>query len=239
MCQYTNLRKQATLRNTWAFGLVSLIMFNVLAIVDVSEPTCGEPFIPILLSRALTTDPWRGLTLGYCLLAISASFTINSSVLTTAFFGFFSAFLVSMFDTPISHDFLIGTSSLLVMFECVPRVWKFDLWTIHWLTIVVIGNICFFWMMYSYFSDTYTQHEERCSWMFITEYITFWLMNALVLWIIPENIYAKDAICEEGQKITAENRRIEDIYNNGSIVTTTDVKVKTKLTTAKTKLLDF
>jgi hypothetical protein len=125
------------------------------------------------------------------------------------------------------------------MFECVPRVWNFDLWTIHWLTVVVIGSICFFWMMYSEFSDTYTQHEERCSWMFITEYITFWLMNALVLWIIPKNTYAHDAICEEGQKITAENRKIEDISNNGSIVTTTGVKVKTKLTTAKTKLLDF
>jgi hypothetical protein len=32
------------------------------------------------LSRALTTDPWRGMTLGYCLLAIAASFNINSSV---------------------------------------------------------------------------------------------------------------------------------------------------------------
>jgi hypothetical protein len=55
-------------------------------------------------------------------------------------------------------------------------------------------------------------------------------MNCLVIWIIPEKIYAKDAICEEGQKITAENRRIEDIYNNGSIDNKTDVKeIETKI----------
>jgi len=42
--------------------------------------------------------------------------------------------------------------------------------------------------------------------MFITEYILIWLMNALVLWIIPSDMTPKDAICEEGQaKRTAES----------------------------------
>ena len=188
-----------TLRHLWIIGLITLVCFNSFAIYHVSDMTCGKPFIPILLSRALTTDPWRGITLSYSLLAIVASFTINSSVLTTAFFGFFSAFLVSMFDTPLSHDFLILTSSLLVLAECMPRTWQFDLWTMHWITIIVVGIICFVWMMYSKYSDTYTLHEEQCSWMFTTEYVTFWLMNALVLWIIPLDMTPKDAICEEGK----------------------------------------
>lgn len=208
-----------TLRRVWIIGLISLICFNSMAIYYVSETTCGKPFIPILLSRALTTDPWRGMTLSYSLVAIAFSFTLNSSVLTTAFFGFFSAFLVSMFDTPISHDFLIGTSSLLILFECMPRTWRINLWSIHWITIIVVGNICFVWMMYSKYSGIYTLHEQQCSWMFITEYITFWLMNALVLWIIPGAMYPKDAICEEGQKKTAENRNV--------------------IKQVKTKLLDF
>jgi hypothetical protein len=216
-----------TLRQQWVFGLISLVFFNSLAIYNVSETTCGQPFIPILLSRALTTDPWRGITLGYSLIAIAASFTLNSSILTTAFFGFFSAFVVSMFETPVSHDFLIGTSSLLVMYECFPPTWKVDLRTIHYIVILVFGTVFFIWLFYINFSNDYTKYDEHCSWMFVTEYITFWSMNALILWVIPCNTYARDAISSECQEITASHRRVAQ------------QQVKTKLLEVKTKLLDF
>jgi hypothetical protein len=45
--------------------------------------------------------------------------------------------------------------------------------------------------------------------MFVTEYITFWLMNALILWIIPEDMYAQDAIiCEEAKR--TDKRQIQN-----------------------------
>ena len=192
-------KKHMTLRNLWIFGLLSLMSFNILSIYSVSSDTCGKPFIPILLSRALTTDPWRGFTLSYCLFAIAGSFTFNSSVLTTAFFGFFSAFLVSMFDTPASHDLLIVTSGLLVMYETVPTPWGRNWWVFHWLTIVVLGNVFFGWMVYAKLN--YTEQEENCSWFYIVEYVLFWGMNALVLWIIEPDEYVTDAICVEGQQL--------------------------------------
>lgn len=216
MYHYNRNMVTITLRRVWIIGLISLICFNSVAIYSVSETTCGKPFIPILLSRALTTDPWRGMTLSYSLVAIAFSFTLNSSVLTTAFFGFFSAFLVSMFDTALSHDFLILTSCVLILFECMPRIWQFDLWTIHFLSIIVFSIICMTWMMYSKYSGTYTLHDQRCSWMFVTEYITIWLMNALVLWIIPSDMIPKDAICEEAKRTAgsaAEKRSAAEKQN--------------------------
>lgn len=197
-------KKWFTLSRLWIIGLISLIFFNILAIYNVSAQTCGKPFIPILLSRSLTTDPWRGITLGYSLLAIAASYSFNSSIITTAFFGFFSAFVISMFDTPASHDVLIGTSSLLVMYECLPASLEINLRLIHYIFVIVFGNIFFIWLIYSklYYDD------EKCSWMFVTEYITFWLMNALILWIIPEDMYAQDAICEEAKR--TDKRQIQN-----------------------------
>lgn len=189
-----------TLWHMWTLGLFTLILFNLVAVFVVSECTCGKPFIPILLSRALTTDPWRGMTLAYSLLAIAGSFTFNSSILTTAFFGFFSAFLVSMFETS-AHDFLIFTSASLVMYECRPRSWHQQYWVWHWLSVVVVGNIWTVWMVYGFFN--YTDPEWNCSWFYILEYITFWLMNGLVLWIIPVGTFASDAICDKEQ-ITQE-----------------------------------
>ena len=205
-----NLKKHLTLRNLWIFGLLSLISFNILAVIVVSEQTCGKPFVPILLSRALTTDPWRGFTLSYCLFAISGSFTFNSSVLTTAFFGFFAAFLVSMFDTPASHDLLIATSGLLVMYETVPTPWGKNLWVYHWLTIVALGSVFFGWMVYA--KMNYTEQEEKCSWFYIVEYLCFWGMNALVLWMIEYGEYVSDAICVEGQELQT-NRKIRVVQN--------------------------
>jgi len=215
-------KKWFTLSRLWIIGLISLIFFNILAIYNVSEQTCGKPFIPILLSRSLTTDPWRGITLGYSLLAIAASYSLNSSIITTAFFGFFSAFVISMFDTPASHDVLIGTSSLLVMYECLPASLEINLRLIHYIFVIVFGNIFFIWLIYSklYYDD------EKCSWMFVMEYITFWLMNALILWIIPEDMYAQDAICEEAKR--TDKRQIQ---NNPAYDSETDNE--------KQRLLDF
>jgi hypothetical protein len=110
-----------------------------------------------------------------------------------------------MFDTPASHDVLIVTSSLLVMYECLPASLEINLRLIHYIVVIVFGNIFFIWLIYSklYYDD------EKCSWMFVTEYITFWLMNALILWIIPEDMYAQDAIiCEEAKR--TDKRQIQN-----------------------------
>ena len=75
-------------RTFWLLGLGVLIIFNLVALVDVSVDTCNG-HIPILLSRALTTDPYRGLTLAFCLIAVASSLYLNSILIIAGFFGFF------------------------------------------------------------------------------------------------------------------------------------------------------
>ena len=90
-------------RRGWCIAWLILVMGSTIALVNVSKDTCGY-HIPILLSRALTTDPYRGVTLVFCLFAAVSSIYLNSLLLIIGFWGFFSAFLVSMFETAASHD---------------------------------------------------------------------------------------------------------------------------------------
>ena len=64
-------------RTLWLVGLVVLVILSLVALWDVSYQTCSEQ-IPILLSRALTTDPYRGLMLAFCLIAVASSLYLNS-----------------------------------------------------------------------------------------------------------------------------------------------------------------
>lgn len=180
------------LRHLWIYGWITLVIFNIVAVLDVSTPTCGYTY-PILLSRALTTDPYRGITTGYCLLAIALSFSINSSLLLAGFIGFFSAFLVSMFETS-AHNALILVSSLLVLYECTPpKLSTNTIWKYHWRCTIVAGMVCCLWLLYANLLCE-TLACERCSLWYISEYLLFWLMYLLVYWRIPSAMVAQDKI---------------------------------------------
>ncbi len=185
------------LQTAWLCGWTTLVIFNIVAVWDISLETCQCRY-PILLSRALTTDPYRGITLGYCLLSIAATLQLNSSVLSAAFFGFFSAFLVSMFETS-AHNALIFVSAALVMWECRPQHF---LWTIHWWVTVVGALICVTWLGYSHFE--LTGQDSRCSWWYLSEYLLFWSMYLLVYWKIPPEAELQDKVVSDREKAIRE-----------------------------------
>lgn len=195
------------LRTAWFFAWFILVIGSTIAAIEVSFQTCGQ-YIPILLSRALSTDPYRGATLIFCLFASISSIYLNSIILTTAFFGFLGAFQISMFLTPSSHDALILFSSALVMIECLPPKDNIK-WRIHWIFTFCCGFVCISWFLYMIFvcnaPDTYDGSLplpeavkcERCSWWFVSEYVTFWSMFMLVYWKIKPSQVWHDKIIEE------------------------------------------
>lgn len=194
------------LRTCWCAAWGLLVVGSTIAAIDVSYKTCGT-HIPILLSRALTTDPYRGATLVFCLFASISSIYLNSIILTTAFFGFLGAFQISMFLTPSSHDALILFSSILVMYECLPPKENIK-WRIHWTFTVISGLFCIGWFLYIIYGCDAAGYDgplplppevycARCSWWFVTEYVTFWSMFMLVYWKIKPGSRWRDQIMEQ------------------------------------------
>ena len=191
-------------RTLWFYGWVSLILLSIMALWDVSEITCGQK-MPILLSRALTTDPWRGLLLVFCLMAVAGSFLLNSVIMFLGFLGFFSAFLVSMFQTN-AHNALIAISSIAIMYECYPqRSWT---WKVHWWSTAIVGSIFVGWLVYSEL-DCETLQCSECSYFYISEYVFFWSMFLLVWWRIPEHEQVTDHIEFVNQETEETNTLIE------------------------------
>lgn len=192
-------------RNLWLYGWIALILLSIMALWDVAETTCGER-MPILLSRALTTDPWRGFLLAFCLVAVAGSFSLNSRILVVGFVGFFSAFLVSMFQTN-AHNALIAVSSVAVMYECYPQ--KVTRWKIHWWSTTFVGLIFVVWFIYSDFNCE-TPECGNCSYFYIAEYVFFWSMFLLVYWRIPEKKEITDEIEVSATPVT-KNMFIENM----------------------------
>jgi len=200
-------------RTVWIVAWFFLILGSTFALVNVSLTTCDD-HIPILLSRALSTDPYRGATLVFCLIAAICSFELNSFLLTIGFFGFFSAFLVSMFETASSHDALILMSSALVMYECYPQKSRdyYSLWQWHWwftISASLVTTCWFFYMVYgckpiSDFDINAPLPESvrcaRCSWWFISEYICFWSMFILVYWKINPTLQLRNEIIQKKEE---------------------------------------
>lgn len=178
------------LHHAWLLGWSTLVIFNSIAIYNVSLATCGYHY-PILLSRALTTDPYRGVTLGYCLLAIASSYRLNSSVLSSAFLGFFSAFLVSMFETS-AHNALILVSSGLILWECRPA--GNYIWKAHWWGTILLLLVCIRWLAYA--ELVYSGIASKCSIWYVSEYLLFWSMYLLVYWKIPTDTKMQDCIVD-------------------------------------------
>mgnify|MGYP001053905835 CR=1 FL=1 len=224
-------------RRGWLIGWFILVLGSIIACINVSKQTCGE-HIPILLSRSLTTDPYRGATLVFCLFASFSSIYLNSVLMTVGFFGFFAAFLISMFQTAASHDALIFISSILVMWECKPSQSAIFLWKMHWRLTVLAGLVFVGWFLYVVYGcqpvqwdDTGVMPESvrcaRCSWWFISEYITFWSMFMLVYWKIDPKLRWHDKIIQEdrdGQGAASwsakrpDNGAVETVANKASLL---------------------
>tara|TARA_B100000767_G_scaffold211510_1_gene198670 strand:+ start:268 stop:906 length:639 start_codon:yes stop_codon:yes gene_type:complete len=196
-------------RSFWLCGLVLLIGLSLVALWDVSFQTCGEQ-IPILLSRALTTDPYRGLTLAFCLIAVASSLYLNSILIIAGFFGFFSAFLVSMFQTN-AHNALILVSATFIMYECYPTTQN-RIWIVQWWSTVLVGVACSIWLVCSVHVCKPEEYDEtgplpdsvrcaRCSYWYITEYLFFWSMFSLVYWRIPKDLVWRDQVSIVSAKV--------------------------------------
>ena len=200
-------------RTLWLFGLVVLVILSLVALWDVSYQTCSEQ-IPILLSRALTTDPYRGLMLAFCLIAVASSLYLNSILIVAGFFGFFSAFLVSMFQTN-AHNALILVSAIFIMYECYPV--SNTIWKVHWWFAVVAALVCSSWLVYSIYGCQPVEYDDvgplppsvrcaRCSWWYISEYVFFWSMYGLVWWRIPDSLVWRDRVkILQGESNTAKS----------------------------------
>ena len=195
-------------RKLWVYAWVSLVVLSIMALWDVSKTTCGDR-TPILLSRALTTDPWRGRILVFCLLAVAGSLSLNSRIMVIGFIGFFSAFLVSMFQTN-AHNALIAISSVAIMYECFPH--KKITWKIHWWATTCFGLFFLTWLIYSDLNCD-TLKCGNCSYFYILEYLFFWSMFLLVYWRIPIQKEITDAIAVEAPNIEETNMFIKKEIN--------------------------
>lgn len=141
-------------KTVWLISWGILVAICIAALVDVTHITCGSK--TILLSRSLTTDPWRGVILVFNLLAVSSSFYFDSIFMVAGFLGFLCAFLVSMFQTD-AHNFLILISTVLIMYECFPNktaqttklcgLSAKTIWYFHWTITVIFGLVFFAWMI--------------------------------------------------------------------------------------------
>ena len=211
--------KEMLFRQLWLFGLVFLVILSLIALWNVSYQTCGEQ-IPILLSRALTTDPYRGLTLAFSLITFASSLYLNSILLFAGFFGFFSAFLVSMFQTD-AHNALIVVSGIFVLYECYPNTNSRYAWHLHWWISCVFGVVCAGWILYSVYGCNPVNYDgqsplpdsvrcARCSYWYITEYVFFWSMYGLVYWRIPAGLVWRDRVpIIEGARHTAGKSQLD------------------------------
>ena len=173
-------------RRLWVFGWILLVILCIIALWDVSYTTCEE-HVPILLSRALTTDPHRGIMLCFCLVALVSVTIFKRIGMFIGFACFFCAFLVSMFVTPASHDAFILLGSICILYECWPGCTQSILWTIHWWLTVTTGLTCcgfFIWTELGCVEGDVFYCQE-CSWWYITEYVFFWSLYLLVYWRIP------------------------------------------------------
>jgi len=179
------------IRSLWMVGVVLLVLLSMLALMFVIPTIQGGDYgevcdgqTPILLSRAFTTDPWRGIVIACNILAVVLSYYTDILGIVAAFSLFALAFVISMFDTSATHDELIVIGVVLILAETCP--WRFKprskWWVFHWLLTVVLVGLCSMWM----FGD------DACSWWYVTEYVLFVSLFMLVCWRIDDDMYFTD-----------------------------------------------
>ena len=180
---------EISLQGIWLVGWGILVGLTLVSLIVVSAQYRTEPcnsVTPILLSRAFTTDPWRGIVIAANFFAAIVSYYINVSLITLAFILFASAFIISMFDTAMTHDELILLGAFIIMLETFPwwrniknpSIW----WKIHWCTTAAAAICCISWISL----------DKICSWWYITEYVFFWQLYLLVYWRIDPIAFFTD-----------------------------------------------
>lgn len=179
------------IRSLWMVGVVLLVLLSMLALMFVIPTIQGGDYgdacdgqTPILLSRAFTTDPWRGLVIACNILAVVLSYYMDILGIVAAFSLFALAFVISMFDTSATHDELIVIGVALILAETCPWWCKqrSKWWVFHWLLTVLLVGLCSTWM----FGD------DVCSWWYVTEYLLFVSLFTLACWRIDDDMYFTD-----------------------------------------------
>lgn len=183
---------QIYLRSLWMVGVVLLVLLSMLALMFVIPTVQGGDYgevcdgqTPILLSRAFTTDPWRGIVIACNILAVVLSYYTDILGIVAAFSLFALAFVISMFETSATHDELIVIGVILILVETCPwrnKPFGAKWWVCHWLLTVVLVGLCSTWM----FGD------DVCSWWYVTEYLLFVSLFMLVSWRIDDDMYFTD-----------------------------------------------
>jgi len=179
---------EISVQNIWFMGWIILVGLTLCSLIVVSATYKNKPcygMTPILLSEAFTTKPWRGIVI-FCNFFAAIISIYSSKFITLSFILFGSAFIISMFDTPSTHDELILFGAFIIMIETCPWFYKEKIpsltWKIHWCTTFVSAITCISWMT----------SDDKCSWWYITEYIFFWQLYLLVYWRIDKNLKFAD-----------------------------------------------
>ena len=211
----------------WSILTVILILYTAGAVFTVTanckdyvhtwhkpiEACDGEG--PILLSRALTTDPFRGITI---FAAFASAFfyaqTPSTSPVKTPIVGVLImigvAFIVSMFETD-AHFYIINITSLVAL-ACTCPIWHgvHDAWVRmkwtddptpdEWDTFLTDAReeACFkqdllWWVCWvatvcvaALTAVLLEIIDDVRSWVYVVEYIFFWMLFWLLSWTIRE-----------------------------------------------------
>lgn len=158
--------------HVWILNMVAFSLICVGALLTVSYDTCDKLY-PILLSRAGTTDPWRGLLITLGLWMAFCASKIEDSQLIIAFCGFLLAFVVSMFETS-AHMILIIFSAVFVMIELYQKLSEereVTVWVYIAIASGISGVVWTSWCVYSYLTEW-----PLCSFWYLSEYIFFGLL---------------------------------------------------------------
>lgn len=213
----------------WSVLTVILIAYTSLAVTIVTL-TCKEHVDvwhkpasvcdadgPILLSRALTTDPFRGITIiAAFACALFYGYSPSSSPVKIPLVGVLCmigvAFIVSMFETD-AHFYIINLTSGAALFFTCP-IWHdfYEAWkkmpnkptANDWDTFFdnTRDSCCIrseqdtiWWVVWVVTSSLavitgallYTNDAVR-SWVYVTEYIFFWALFWMLEWTIIEAV---------------------------------------------------
>ena len=202
-------------------------------------PCIFSYFVSYSLVERVLSDMWRAdsdiivarsydrsiprINFGLSLITFASSLYLNSILLFAGFFGFFSAFLVSMFQTD-AHNALIVVSGIFVLYECYPNTNSRYAWHLHWWISCVFGVVCAGWILYSVYGCNPVNYDgqsplpdsvrcARCSYWYITEYVFFWSMYGLVYWRIPAGLVWRDRVpIIEGARHTAGKSQLDPLY---------------------------
>lgn len=207
----------------WGALTILLVLFTTTALVIVGETCedhlevwhrepedCLPAHTPILLSRAMTTDPFRGLTVGFAFVAAwlysntpTVSPVRTPLVLTISLIGI--AFIVSMFETDAHSELILAAS--LIGLVCTCPVWHdiHDAWNAvadeppeqmvaSCVDHMHLSKFTLWWVLWGLtlgigittFGLFVFVIDTMRSWWFIFEYLFFWMLFGLLGFTLRE-----------------------------------------------------